>query len=172
MDGSAFPTFKTFLQQFREVFEHSGDGRNAGDQPLTLSQGRKPAAEYALTFRTLAAQNSWVEDTLKLLFLSSNSRGLNLELQSELACRDKGRSLSEIIELAIQIDNLICSRCSARTLPRYMPETTTTAEPMQLGFTHITAEEREHHMQNQLCLYCGQAGHVKISCPVRPSTGS
>ncbi len=27
-------------------------------------------------------------------------------------------------------------------------------------------------MQNQLCLYCGQAGHVKISCPVCPSTGS
>ncbi len=53
-----------------------------------------------------------------------------------------------------------------------MPETTTTAEPMQLGFTHITAEELECCKQNQLCLYCGQAGHVKISCPVHPSTGS
>ncbi len=50
-----------------------------------------------------------------------------------------------------------------------MPETTTTADPMQLGFTHITAEEQERCMQNQLCLYCSQAGH---SCPVRPSTGS
>ncbi len=80
--------------------------------------------------------------------------------------------MSEFIELAIQIDNLIRSRRPARTTPRYMPETTTTAEPMQLGFTHITSEERERRMQNQLCLYCGQAGHVKISCPVRPSTSS
>ncbi len=109
-----------------------------------------------------------MEDTLKLLF----RRGLNLELQSELACQDEGRSLSEFIELAIQIDNLIRSRRSARTTPRYMPETTTMAEPMQLGFTHITSEERERRMQNQLCLYCGQAGHMKISCPVRPSTSS
>ncbi len=77
--------------------------------------------------------------------------------------------MSEFIELAIQIDNLIRSRHSTRTSSRYMPETTTTADPMQLGFTHITAEEQERCMQNQLCLYCSQAGH---SCPVRPSTGS
>ncbi len=48
-----------------------------------------------------------------------------------------------------------------------MPETTTVAEPMQLGFTPLTLEERERRMQNQLCLYCGQAGHMRISCPVR-----
>ncbi len=106
--------------------------------------------------------------TLKLLF----RRGLNLDLQLELACRDEGRSLSEFIELVIQIDNLIRSRRSTRISPHYMFETTTTAEPMQLGFTHITAEERECRMQNQLCFYCGQAGHMKISWPVRPSTGS
>lgn len=38
-DGSAFPTFDIFLQQFREVFEYSAHGRSAGDQLLTLSQG-------------------------------------------------------------------------------------------------------------------------------------
>ncbi len=25
-------------------------------------------------------------------------------------------------------------------------------------------------MQNQLCLYCGQAGHMRNTCPVRPSS--
>ncbi len=168
MDGSSFPTFNIFLQHFREVFEHPAEGRSAGDQLLTLSQGRKLAAEYALSFRTLAAQTTWVEDTLKLLF----QRGLNLELQSELACRDEGKSLSEVIDLAIQIDNLIRSRRSTRATPRYMPETTTVAEPMQLGFTHLTPEERERRMQNQLCLYCGQAGHMRVSCPARPLSSS
>lgn len=99
-DGSTFPTFETFLQQFREFREG-----NAGEQLLTLSQGRRSAAEYALSFRTIAAQTTWVEDTLKLLF----RKGLTSELQSELACRDEGKSLSEFIDLAIQIDNLIRS---------------------------------------------------------------
>ncbi len=168
MDGSAFPTFDTFLQHFCNVFEHPADGRGAGDQLLILSQGRRPAAEYALLFRTLAAQTIWVEDTLKLLF----RRGLNLELQSELACRDEGRNLNEFIDLAIQVDNLIRARRSTRATPRYVPETMTAAEPMQLGFTHLTPEERERRMQNQLCLYCGQSGHMKTSCPVRPSSSS
>ncbi len=44
----------------------------------------------------------------------------------------------EFIDLAIQIDNLIRSRCSTRATPRYMPENTTAAEPMQLEFTHLT----------------------------------
>ncbi len=168
MDGSSFPTFDAFLQHFRNVFEHPANGRSAGDQLLILSQGRKPAAEYALLFRTLAAQTIWVEDTLKLLF----RRGLNLELQSELACRDEGRNLNEFIDLAIQVDNLIRSHRSTRATPRYVPETMTAAEPMQLGFTHLTPEERERRMQNQLCLYCGQSGHMKTSCPVCPSSSS
>ena len=46
MDGSSFPTFTTFLQQFREVFEHPAEGKSAGDQLLTLAQGRSTAAEY------------------------------------------------------------------------------------------------------------------------------
>ncbi len=105
-DGSAFPTFDSFLHHFREVFEHPAEGRGAGEQLLALSQGRTTAADYALYFRTLAAQTMWVEDTLKLLF----RRGLNAELQSELACRDEGRTLSQFIELTIHIDNLIRSR--------------------------------------------------------------
>lgn len=165
-DGSSFPTFTTFLQQFREVFEHPAEGKSAGDQLLTLAQGRSTAAEYALLFRTLAAQTGWVEDTLKLLF----RRGLNSELQSELACRDEGRSLSEFIDLTIQIDNLIRSRRPSRALSRFPPDTSATAEPMQLGFTHLTPEERERRMQNQLCLYCGQAGHRISSCSIRPSS--
>ncbi len=104
-DGSAFPSFDLFLQRFKEVFDHSAGGRSAGEQLLALSQGKTTAAEYALAFRTLAAQTTWVEDTLKLLF----RWGLNVDLQAELACHDEGRNLSHFIELTIQIDNLMRS---------------------------------------------------------------
>ncbi len=166
-DGSAFPTFDSFLHHFREVFDHPAEGRGAGEQLLALSQGRRTAAEYALTFRTLAAQTTWVEDTLKLLF----RKGLNAELQSELACRDEGNTLGQFIELTIHLDNLIRSRRTARpTPPRSPPRFQYTTEPMQLGFTPLTPQERERRMQNQLCLYCGQAGHMRNNCPVRPSS--
>ncbi len=50
-----------FSINFREVFEHPAEGRGAGEQLLALSQGRRTAADYALSFRTLAAQTTWVE---------------------------------------------------------------------------------------------------------------
>ncbi|KAI2653726.1 Transposon Tf2-9 polyprotein [Labeo rohita] len=129
---------------------------------------RRTAADYALTFRTLATQTTWVEDTLKVLF----RRGLCEELQSELACRDKGCSLNEYIQLAIQVDNLIRSRRPSCTSTHLLPETAPATESMQVGTTHLTLEERERRMLNHLCLYCGQAGHIKSSCPVRPANPS
>uniref|UniRef100_A0A4W5LSR2 CCHC-type domain-containing protein n=1 Tax=Hucho hucho TaxID=62062 RepID=A0A4W5LSR2_9TELE len=165
-DGTAFPSFGTFLQRFREIFEHPEGGMRADDRLLELSQGRNTAAEYALTFRTLAAQTDWVESTLKLLF----RKGLSLELQSELACRDEGRSLNQFIELTIQIDNLIRSRRPLRTVPTstQYPVTLSQTEPMQLGYTHLTPEERERRIRQHLCLYCGQPGHLRAFCPTRP----
>ncbi|MGL4600325.1 MAG: reverse transcriptase domain-containing protein, partial [Plesiomonas sp.] len=62
---SSFSSFSNFVQRFREVFEHPEGGRDASDQLLTLRQGRNTAAEFALSFRTLAAQTTWVDDTLK-----------------------------------------------------------------------------------------------------------
>ncbi|KAL0150894.1 hypothetical protein M9458_053813, partial [Cirrhinus mrigala] len=167
-DGPTFPTFDAFLHHFREVFEHPAGGKSAGDPLLGLLQGRRTAADYALTFRTLATQTTWVEDMLKVLF----HRGLCQELKSELACRDEGCSLSEYIKLAIQVDNLIRSRHPSRTSTDLLPETAPATESMQVGTTHLTLGERERRMLNHLCLYCGQAGHIKSTCPVRPANPS
>ncbi len=167
-DGSAFPSFDFFLQCFKEVFDYPAGGRGAGEQLLALSQGRTTAAEYALAFRTLAAQTTWVEDTLKLLF----RRGLNMELQAELACRDEGRNLSDFIELTIQIDNLMRSRCFPHS-PSFNPSPpVSNPEPMQIGYTYLSSEERERRVRLHLCMYCGQAGHLKSSCPVWPTSAT
>jgi hypothetical protein len=141
-EGSPFASFEDFIQQFRQVFEHTTEGGDAGEQLLTLTQGRKTTAEYALTFRTLAAQTNWVENTLKTLF----RKGLTVELQSELACRDEGKNLNEYIALAIQVDNLMRSRRATRAPVHYLPEAAAAHEPMQIGFTHLTPEERERRM--------------------------
>ncbi len=162
---AVFPSFSSFLQRFREVFEHPAGGKEVGEQLLALRQGRSTAADYALSFRTLSAQTGWTDDPLKLLF----RKGLSTELQSELACRDEGRSLDQFIDLAIQIDNLVGSRRQPRFLSASAGMTSPSEpEPMQLGFTHLSTEEREKRMRQNLCLYCGLPGHLRASCPTRP----
>ncbi len=68
-DGhSAFPTFTAFIQRFKEVFNHPAGGREPGEQLISLRQRGGSAADYALSFRTLAAQTGWPDDPLKLHF--------------------------------------------------------------------------------------------------------
>ncbi|KAL0150433.1 hypothetical protein M9458_054260 [Cirrhinus mrigala] len=162
-----FSSFKEFLRRFKEVFDYPEGGEGAGEQLLTLRQGRSTAAEFALTFRTLAAQTGWPDDPLKLHF----RKGLSHELQAELACRDEGKSLDELINLAIRIDNLVRSRRTGKDVPPSVPPTTATPEPeaMQIAHTRLTPEERERRQQLSLCLYCGKPGHMKASCPARPA---
>lgn len=39
---------------------------------------------------------------------------------------------------------------------------------MQVNSYHLSADERDRRVTNHLCLYCGQAGHLRLSCPSRP----
>ncbi len=36
-----------------------------------------------------------------------------------------------------------------------------------MGHARISPEERDRRYRQNLCLYCSQAGHVKVSCPTR-----
>ncbi len=148
-DGSAFRSYDEFLRDFQAVFEHSKGGKGAEDLLLELAQGRTSAAEYALDFRTLAAQTNWTDNSLKVIF----RRGLSHDLQTELACRDEGKDFNQFVHLAIQIDNLMRSRrpgsrsaTSSRNLPLpryYSHMTADSGEPMQINATRLTEEEKE-----------------------------
>ncbi len=161
---SSFPSYNTFLCQFREVFEHSAGGKEVGEELITLRKGNNTAADYTLAFRTLAAQTGWENEPLKLFY----RKGHNEELQSELACRDEGRTLEQFMELTIRIDNLMRARHTRRpALP--FPITQRLPEPMQVGVTRLSAEERERRIRQHLCLYCGESGHLRAACSARPS---
>ncbi len=97
--------------------------------------------------------------------------GRSAELQSELACQDEGKTLDQFIDLAIRIDNLLRSRRQPRVSSALVGVTAPPpdSEPMQIGFTHLSEEERERRMRKNLCLYCGLSGHMRATCPTRPS---
>lgn len=85
---------------------------------------------------------------------------------------DEERSLNQLIELAIPIDNLIRSRRPTRTIPISHCVASTSSspseEPMQLEYTYLSPEDLECRITQRLCLYCGQAGHLWDSCPTQP----
>ncbi|KAK3543201.1 hypothetical protein QTP70_012297 [Hemibagrus guttatus] len=69
---------------------------------MELRQRSEAAADYAIRFRTLAAQSGWNDAALWAVFRA----GLHPALQSELACHEKATSLSQFVATAIRLDNL------------------------------------------------------------------
>ncbi len=74
----AFTLFGSFLQCFRVVFDLPEGEDGAGEQILTLKQGRNTAAEFALAFCTLAATTGWPDDPLKLHFAGDCAQSCKL----------------------------------------------------------------------------------------------
>ncbi|KAK3566740.1 hypothetical protein QTP86_004452 [Hemibagrus guttatus] len=171
-------SYTCFVKQLRDVFEYPAGGKDVSTRLLQLSQGRRLAAEYAIEFRTLAAQSGWNDVALKAVFQCS----LNIELQAELACKGVDHSFSEYVTLAIQIDNLMRSThariksASMRNIPTQpiTPSSNSTPsvdpanpEPMQLGATRLSPAERSRQLIHNLCFYCGGAGHRNSGCPLK-----
>lgn len=106
--------YSVFLIGLLFLFFYSFCGRFGSWWAVTyLSSGWCSAADYVHAFRTFGAQTVWVDDTLKVLF----RKGLNPEMQLELACRDEGRNLHQFIDLDIRIDNLVHTRRPRRPSP-------------------------------------------------------
>ncbi|KAF7652536.1 hypothetical protein LDENG_00095090 [Lucifuga dentata] len=96
-------------------------------------------------------------------------------IKDELATHNLPDNLGSLIELACRVDDRlrVCSqeRGSLRP-PRSVippslsmhsvpspPASAEYTEPMQLGHTKISAEERKRRLTTNSCLYCGQSGH-------------
>ncbi|XP_043977886.1 uncharacterized protein LOC122833953 [Gambusia affinis] len=53
------------------------------------------------------------------------------------------------------------------TLPESLSPRADDPEPMQIGRTRLSPEERQKRMVSRLCLYCGAPGHFIATCPER-----
>ena len=169
-----------FVQEMKKVFDHPIRGHEAGRHLFTLRQGSRSTAEYAVEFRTLAAESGWNDVALQGAFL----RGLCEGVKDELATRDESPSLEVLISLAIRVDNRHRERgaripqaspahtCHPGPRPSPPPGAPAAvalpgAEPMQLGRARLTEEERLRRRRNNSCLYCGEAGHYAAACPAK-----
>lgn len=92
--------------------------------------------DYVLEFCTIVTGSEWNNTTLKATF----HRSLNPEVLTELACQDKQLTLDVLTDLAIRLDRLLHSHCQ---LWSEKAGNSDTSEPMQLGRTRLSKEERE-----------------------------
>ncbi|KAK3506493.1 hypothetical protein QTP70_002539 [Hemibagrus guttatus] len=96
-------SFSYFAGMIREVFQYPAGGKDVSLQLMELRQGFDLVADYAIKFRTLAAQSGWNKAALWVVFRG----GLNPALQTEQACCEEATSLTQFVATAICLDNLL-----------------------------------------------------------------
>lgn len=177
----ACASFQSFSTELRKVFGQGALSTDAGGL-LSLHQGRQSVADFAIDFRTKARQSCWNEGALRDAFL----HGLADYIKDELVSHTLPGALDDVIALATNIDLRIQTRRRERQptsvtqfpapLPRShasgQPRATTdpspsSAEPMQVGRTSLTPEERERRRKENLSLYCGRPGHFLANCTLK-----
>lgn len=182
-------TLDGFISEMRKVFDHPLQTKEASNRLLSLRQGSGSVSTYSVDFRILATECGWDEKALQGVFL----RGLSEEVKDELAARDETNSLEDLISLAIRLDTRLRERRRERSVRRgpsypsarqlsatpvlhsdqssptpFVTTPTVSEEPMQLGRMKLSPEERLRRINQRLCMYCGEAGHIVPNCPVRP----
>ena len=177
----ACSSFLLFSAELRKVFGAVSRGPDPSGGLAELHQGDRTVADYALEFRTRARLSDWNEAAQCEVFLS----GLAEYVKDELISFDLPANLDGLVELTSRVDRRIQARRQERrkgetdrrgcTRRRASPAATSItpgsqpveAEPMEVGRTSLTREERERRHRGGLCLYCGQAGHFISRCPVK-----
>ncbi|KAJ1199016.1 hypothetical protein NDU88_002854 [Pleurodeles waltl] len=180
--------YSTFVSRFKQMFSRPGLEASAEEALCDIQQGSQDVLQYITRFRQLAAETTWVERTLVTLF----RRGLKEEIKDELVHSTRAEDLRGLMDQALSIEYRLQERrsekkrsrgfaqpSSSRAYLQRSEESRTPArdiegEPMQVDTTRgpLSASEREDRRKRGLCLYCGSAGHMLRTCPVRPSRPS
>lgn len=175
-------TIERFMDALQRVFDEGLTQRQASSRLFTLTQGQRSVIDYAIEFRTLSAETGWEGEAL----VSAFYQGLRESLKDEMVNRDWGDDLDDIITLATALDKRIqerrrerrelrllqpnraispSRRTSQLPLPAPSPTSDQGEEPMQLGRSRLSLEERRRRFQQGLCLYCGSQDHQRLQCP-------
>lgn len=151
--------FPSFTDQLKRVF---GNPDVIGDVSRKIRRLKQTGrvTSYATKFRLLAGQLDWSNAGLVSQFFE----GLSRPLQLEIAKTAYPKELEELIDHAVRVDNLLQSYEDYPAQP-----SPTTPVPTARPGQRLTEQQRELRRKNNLCMYCGDAGHLVRSCPVRPS---
>uniref|UniRef100_A0A3P9JXX6 CCHC-type domain-containing protein n=1 Tax=Oryzias latipes TaxID=8090 RepID=A0A3P9JXX6_ORYLA len=183
--------FDRFLGEFRLVFDQPRKQEEATRRLLTLKQRNRSVSDHLIDFRILAVEAGWPAIALKGVFYQS----LNDSIKDHLCSQPEARSFEELVTAALRSDVRLRERQTERLrhdkgpLANFLPPLATAdsarsfsheaagqsrEEPMQIGHSKLTPEERRRRRDEGSCFYCGQAGHLVHQCTLpllEPSSG-
>uniref|UniRef100_A0A8C5WGV9 CCHC-type domain-containing protein n=1 Tax=Leptobrachium leishanense TaxID=445787 RepID=A0A8C5WGV9_9ANUR len=147
-----------------------------------LRQVGRPVEDYISEFRAVAADTGLNDVGLKDHFC----RGLSEQLKDKLARIGVPASLEALILQSLVLDQRFRERRQDRSTNAPLPSTrrhkpssvsssrpnssSSIPEPMEIGLRRgpLSPAERNRRRTQNLCLYCGQPGHLLRVCPTRP----
>ena len=178
-------SYENFIGELRNLFDDPHAQRHACTSLKRLRQGKFSVTSYSAKFRHLSLETGY-NDLAKMDIFRS---GLNDDVKDVLATSlVDPENLEDLIKLSVKIDQRLFDRRleknsykipyghsdkPKRNLPQGAPSGSV---PMDLDGMEtqgvkprgkLTKEERNRRIENNLCLYCGEAGHKVNSCPKR-----
>lgn len=180
----AFSTYSDFLAGLRAGFADPDTYATAERDLEELTQKSSCSAYYS-QFVALLSQLKWTEDAVKIHYFR---RGLKDGIKDRLVGRDLPTTISEFAALCIKLDNQIEARAREKKYtttkpiqnqiinPAQKPKNPLKSEresrsdtsnpqlavgdPMELD----SASRKAYRKANNLCTYCGAAGHWVRNC--------
>ena len=184
-DDSLLRSFNFFANELQRNLGDPDQERTVTRQLQALTQTAS-AASYSTSFFRLSSYLDWNDEALRAQFYT----GLKPEVKDALALSNQDpETVQDLSQLAIRLDNRIHERKidSRRGPSRPQPQASTFTRPPQRTFERksngpapmdldgtkvkkfqpLTDQEKKRRRDNNLCLYCGAAGHKVSECPSR-----
>lgn len=177
-----FANYDNFLGQLRSMYGGGDPQKDARFKLEKLQQGRSPVTQYVANFE----QYAYLTEYNEVALLENFYGGLNEDIKGLLIHEDRPTTLPRMKERVIELDRRLQERRREKLgfktwtpntgRPRYQDNRRT--EPMdldalqqrrpvkgkQLKHGKLSKKDREYRLANNLCLYCGKAGHRATEC--------
>jgi hypothetical protein len=176
-------SWSEFVAQAQDTFGEPCRKLNAESRIMTIVQ-RGSLVDYISEFSSLAIDVGWSEDSL----ISHFRRGLSPAILDLMVSHPVPATLQGAITLATALDHRIWEnreikksrtqvpfegKNSRRAPPPVVSPLVRDPDAMDLDASRrgpLGAEERARRLRENLCLYCGRAGHRLSTCPTRPGS--
>jgi len=200
-DDSLNCYFSDFIAEFTQVFNQETDQTIDSRALFNLKQGNSSVAEFSINFRVKAAASGWNQSALKgAFFMALNEQikdelatldepatledliRLSIRLDNRIRARNSSRKKStfssashNVTVCPLSTEQMPTQRSKPQSLPLPVQASHSgerDIEPMQVGHTRLTPEERQRRFLSKLCIYCGESGHFIASCPAKSKVGA
>lgn len=181
--------FSLFMEELKRLFSDSNAKSKSQILLKRLKQGSGSVIHYSTRFRTIVINTGYNEEAKLAAFKSGLSDQIRDIMATSLTDPD---TLEDLISLAIKIDTRIFDRKMETAALGAAPRTAAAVSSIgstalaiggaatggsdryttsQMGSNsfksrkRISNQERQRRIQNNLCLFCGESGHIHSGCP-------